>query len=90
MAVQKIRLAHGWHLSLAQCRNAEQFNGYLTTRGLAARLGVERTWVYRRIYRGVIDPSCIARHPQSKVYLIKDDPKLIAELKQLLPENSHS
>jgi DNA invertase Pin-like site-specific DNA recombinase len=90
VAVQKIRLAHGWHLSLAQCRNAKQFNGYLTARGLAARLGVERTWVYRRIYRGVIDPSYVARHPRSKVYLIKDDPKLIAELKQLLPENSHS
>ena len=90
VAVLKIRLAHGWHLSLAQSRNALVLDGCLTARGLAARLGVERTWVYNRLKRGTIDVRYITRHPQSQVYLIKDDPELIAQLKQLLPENFHS
>jgi hypothetical protein len=89
-AVMKTRLAHGWYTLLAQSRNALQVAGHLTARGLAARLGVERTWVYVRLYNGVIDPSYVTRDPQSQVYLIKDDPELVAQLKQLLPENSHS
>lgn len=41
MAVQKIRLARGWKLPLAQHRSALELDGHLTTRGLAARLGCE-------------------------------------------------
>jgi hypothetical protein len=85
--VMKIRLAHHWHTHLARSRNALELNGCLTIRGLAARLGVEPKWVYNRLNRGGIDPQYITRHPQSQVYLIKDDPMLIAQLKQLLPEN---
>jgi len=82
--VMKIRLAHGWHLSLAQSRKALTLNGQLTARGLATRLGAKRSWVYRRIREGDIDPSYISRHPQSRVYLIKDDPTLIEHLQQRL------
>jgi DNA invertase Pin-like site-specific DNA recombinase len=88
--VMKIRLAHGWHHNLARSRNALELDGHLTARGLAARLGVERTWVYNRLKRGIIDPSYVIRDPQSQVYLFKDDPELIAQLKQLLPENFYS
>ncbi len=88
--VMKIRLAHHWHTHLARSRNALELDGRLTIKGFAARLGVERTWVYNRLKRGIIGPKYITRHPQSRVYLIKDDPALIAQLKQLLPENVHS
>ncbi len=85
--VMKIRLAHGWHHNLARSRNALELDGYLTARGVAARLGVERTWVYNRLKRGGIDPRYVSRDPQSQIYLFKDDPELMAQLKQLLPEN---
>ena len=85
--VRKIRLAHHWHTHLARSRNAPALNDCLTIRGLAVRLGVERNWVYNRLKRGGIDPHYVTRHPQSQVYLIKDDPALIAQLKQFLPEN---
>jgi hypothetical protein len=86
VTVQKIRLRRGWYLSLHRSRNALELDGHWTARGLAAELGVERTWVYNRIYNGTIDPSFIARDPQSEVYLIRKDPALIEQLRQLLPE----
>jgi DNA invertase Pin-like site-specific DNA recombinase len=88
--VMKIRLAHHWYTHLARSRNALELDGRLTIKGFAARLGVERNWVYNRLKRGGIDPQYVTRHPQSRVYLIKDDPVLIAQLKQLLPENFHA
>jgi DNA invertase Pin-like site-specific DNA recombinase len=87
VAVLKIRLAHGWQLSLAQCRNALEIEGHLTATGLAKQLGVERTWVYRRIYSGVIEPQYVSRHPYSQVYLIKNEPELIARLQRLLAKS---
>jgi hypothetical protein len=87
LAVQKIRLAHQWKLPLAQQRCALELDGRLTTRGLAARLGAKRTWVYERICRGTIDPHYVTRHPQTNLLLIQDDPDLIERLRQILPEN---
>jgi hypothetical protein len=81
--VLKIRMKQGWLLLLGQSRNALSVQGHLTPRGLAARLGVERSWVYRHICNGVIDPKHVMRHPQG-VYLIKDSPDLIAYLRQLI------
>jgi hypothetical protein len=90
VTVQKIRLAHDWHLSLHRSRNALELDGYLTPRGLAARLGVERTWVYRRIYNREIDPAYISRHPQSNVHLIRDDPELLTQLRQMVSRKPHA
>jgi hypothetical protein len=84
-AVMKIRLSHGWHTTLHQSKSSGRVQDWLTARGLAAKLGVERTWVYKRIYSGVIESSQVHRRPQSQVWLIKDDPQLITYLKQLLP-----
>jgi DNA invertase Pin-like site-specific DNA recombinase len=80
--VQKIRLRHGWYSRLHQSRKATTLDGYLTAEGLAARLGVGRTWVYRRLAAGAgaIDPQYVTRHVQGQVYLIRDDPELIASL----------
>ncbi|MCA1604539.1 MAG: zinc ribbon domain-containing protein, partial [Acidobacteria bacterium] len=83
-AVVKIRLTHGWHSTLQRSKKAERVGDWLTARGMAARLGVGRTWVYKRIYAGVITPENVHRRPHSQVWLIKDDPALIAQLKQLL------
>jgi hypothetical protein len=87
MAVQKIRLARGWKLPLAQHRSALELGGRLTTRGLAARLGAKRTWVYNRICDGTIDSRYVTRHPQTSFFLIQDDPDLIEQLGRILPEN---
>ena len=84
VAVQKIRLARGWYLSLHQSRKAEEVDGYWTPAGLAAQLGVERTWVYRRIYRKLIAARYLTRHPQSNIYLIRKDPELLAQLQVAL------
>jgi DNA invertase Pin-like site-specific DNA recombinase len=86
VAVQKIRLNRGWYHPLYRSRKALEFDGYLTATGLAQCLGVERTWVYRHIYRGEIDPQYIRRHPQSKVYLIRNDPQVIEQIRSLLPQ----
>lgn len=87
VAVMKIRLAQGWYSLLHQSRNALELNGQLTTRGLAARLGIGTTWVHRHIYSGAIDPKYVSRAPGTAVWLIRDDPELIEHLRQLLPAN---
>lgn len=84
-AVMKIRLTHGWHSTLQRSKQAASVEGWLTARGMAARLGVERTWVYKRIYAGVITPEHVHRRPHSQVWLIRNDPELIARLTELLP-----
>lgn len=40
ITVQKIRLEHGWHLTLARSKNALELDGYLTVQGLAEQLGL--------------------------------------------------
>jgi DNA invertase Pin-like site-specific DNA recombinase len=84
LAVMKIRLKQGWYTTLHQSKGADRVADWLTPRGLAAQLGVERTWVYRRIYAGVIAPCQVHKRPHSQVWLIRNDPELIARLKQLL------
>lgn len=84
LVVMKIRLANRWHSAYAQGRNALEFEGCLTVRGLAARLGVDRSWVYRRIADGMIDARYIKHHPQGGLCLIADDPDLIKHLKHRL------
>jgi len=75
--VLKIRQAVGRRTVLAQFRGQERFDGRLTILGLARRLGVERTWVDRRVGRGLIPAE---RHPLTGNYLIADDPALIEQL----------
>jgi DNA invertase Pin-like site-specific DNA recombinase/uncharacterized protein YndB with AHSA1/START domain len=87
LAVQRVRRDHGWHLHLEQSRNALELGGYLTPRGLACLLGVNRQWVYRNLGNGAIDPQCFVRHPQSKVYQIRNDDETIARIRQLLLKN---
>jgi DNA invertase Pin-like site-specific DNA recombinase len=89
-AVLKIRLRHKWYLTLHQSRGVEELDGYLTAAGLAKRIGVDRSWVYRRLERGQIDKRYYTRHPQSGTYLIVNDPELIESLRQALKREPHS
>ena len=64
---QRFRLAHGWYYSLHQSRYRSEIVGYLTPKALAERVGVERTCVYRRLYRGEIEAQYLRRHPTSQI-----------------------
>jgi DNA invertase Pin-like site-specific DNA recombinase len=83
-AVQKIRLAHGWRYGVYQSRHTTYGQGYVTVDALASTLGVERTWVVKRITSGTIPAVAVKRLASSRVWLIQDDPALIATLQQQL------
>ncbi len=89
-SVLKIRLQHKWYLPLHQSRNLDEMNGYLTATGLAKQIGVDRSWVYRRLERGQIEDRYYTRHPQSGTYLIVNDPALIESLRQAPKCKPHS
>jgi len=88
VTVRKIRKAHGWRYSLDVGRTQLQWQGALTARGLATRLGVDVNWVYRRLYNGTIKAEYLSRHPQSKIWLIEDRTEIIEALRQKLKEKA--
>lgn len=89
-SVMKTRLRHKWYLKLHQSRHADALDGCLTATGLAKLIGVERTWVYRRLEAGKIDQRYWTRHPQSGTYLIVNDPDLVESLRQAVACKPHS
>jgi DNA invertase Pin-like site-specific DNA recombinase len=82
LLVQTIRLENGWHSALSRNHNALMVDGYLTVKGLAAELDLDQSQVYRLIYNKTVDPEAVKRDPHSGVYLICNDPDLIARLHQ--------
>ena len=88
VTVRRIRKAHGWRYSLDVGRTELMWQGRLTARGVAARLGVEVNWVYPRLYNGAIKAEYLSRHPQSKIWLIQDRPEVIEPLQQMLREKT--
>lgn len=83
-AVYTIRRKHRWFRLIARSHGALELDGYLTALGLAKKLGVDRDWIYYRLLNQTIDPQWVKRDPSGKVYLIRDDPELIEQLRQLL------
>lgn len=84
--VGKIRRALG-HASLTErCRREAKIDGQWTVYGLARELGVDRDWLYRRIYRGTVPTT---RHPTTGHYLIPADPGLLARLQAEATRNCH-
>jgi hypothetical protein len=75
--VLKIRRAAGQRTLRAQFRGLERFEGQWTILGLARRLGVERTCIYRRITTGTIPAT---RHPVTGNYVVVDEPRLLERL----------
>jgi len=82
--VRKIRLKHQWYKMEYQSR-AGYVQDWLTPSTLAEILGVEITWVYKRLRSGVIASKYVQRRANIRVWMIENDPELIAFLKQLLP-----
>jgi DNA invertase Pin-like site-specific DNA recombinase len=81
--VMKIRLAQQWYTPFEQVRGAAQVDGRWTIPGLAQRLGVDGSTVYRFITaKGVIPPECVERDTLTGRYLIRDDAELLDRLQQ--------
>jgi DNA invertase Pin-like site-specific DNA recombinase len=81
-SVMKIRLVRKWYLPLAQMWRVEEVDGFLTTRGLAKQLSLDSSTICRYIYKGMIPPEDVTRDPASGVYLIRNTPQLIEQLRQ--------
>jgi DNA invertase Pin-like site-specific DNA recombinase len=84
--VMKIRLSQQWYLPLEQLRRGEEVEGYLTVNGLAERLAVNPSTVYRFIYKQVIAPEYIEHDSASGTYHIRNDAQLITRLHQRVIE----
>ena len=80
--VQLLRLHNGWYHPLHLVRGSTEFEGRLTSRGLAELLGVSQDWVRRHIRRGQIPPQYVTYHPHTQMYLIDQNPALLADLRQ--------
>jgi hypothetical protein len=81
VTVKKIRLQNGWMSPLKKCRRDLASDGYLTVSGLAKRLNVGISAIYYRLEKGYIDKRFLAPHSRQHVWLIKDDPELIEQLR---------
>jgi DNA invertase Pin-like site-specific DNA recombinase len=86
-SVMKIRLARRWFLPLERMRGVEEVDGYLTARGLAKHLAVNKSTIYRFIYNQVIPPQLVKRDPQAGTYLIRKDDQLLERLRQHVIEH---
>ena len=84
--VGKIRRGLGQDSLTEQCRRAAKVAGQWTVYGLGRELGVDRNWLYRRLYRGTLTAT---RHPTTGHYLIPDEPELLARLRAEVAHNSH-
>jgi DNA invertase Pin-like site-specific DNA recombinase len=82
--VRKIRRDHGWRYRRPHNPEILAQEDWLTTGALATLLGVARSWIYRKLKKGHIDPQYVRRHGQKGLHLIRNDPNLITHLKQLL------
>ena len=83
--VQRERLLRGWYGSFYLSHNADKVREYLTVGGLAARLGVQKQWVYQHLASQKIDPKLYTRHIKSRIYLFLDTPEPIEQIRSLLP-----
>lgn len=83
--VGKIRRQLGQRSLTEEFRRQPQIEGQWTVYGLARHLGVDRDWVYRRIYTGRL---AVQRHPATGHYLIPDDAAVIARLRAELAAGS--
>lgn len=75
--VFRVRRQQGQASLFAQCRTQAKIGDDWTIWGLSRYLGVDRDWLYRRIYKGALPTE---RHALTGHYLIKDDPVLLAAL----------
>lgn len=79
-SVRKLRLARKWYLPFERARGLDMLDGQLTVNGLAKRVGVKESTVYRWIYRAIIPREAVTRDAQSRIYVIANDAALIERL----------
>lgn len=80
-AVGRLRLAHGWRR--ANARDHMTMEGHLSVLELAHLLDVSRSWIYGRIRRGTIPAEFITRHPEYDRLFVRNDPQLLASLRDM-------
>ena len=85
-SVMKIRLAWKWYLPFEQMRGVDELGAYLTVNGVAKRLRVNESTIYRFIYRQIIPVDDVTQEPQTGIYLIRNDEHLIERLRQRIEE----
>ena len=79
--IHKLRKNHGQVSSLHRHRKVSMMDGFWTIPGLTRELGVGHGWLYQRIYQGKLTEPDIQRLPGYRVYLIRNDPVLVARLR---------
>ena len=79
--VRSIRLRHGLLLKRSQS-HPRRVPGHLTIPQLAARLGVNASWIYDRVHNGTI---AITRDEHTGLYLFPDAPGTLDQLRRLRP-----
>ena len=77
--VRSIRLRHGLLLKRSQS-HPRRVPGHLTISQLAARLGVNASWIYDRVHNGTI---AITRDEHTGLYLFPDAPGTLDQLRRL-------
>ena len=80
--VLKIRNQHHWVSNYHKHRMADKVDGLWTVHGLCRELGIDKDWLYRRIYSGAVRAPDVIRKPPYGNYLIRTDPELIERLRQ--------
>jgi hypothetical protein len=76
--IHKLRKNHGQVSSLHRHRKVSMLDGFWTIPGLTRELGVGHGWLYQQIYQGKLTEPDIQRLPGYRVYLIRNDPVLVA------------
>ena len=79
--IHKLRKNHGQVSSLHRHRKVSMIDGFWTIPGLTRELGVGHGWLYQQIYLGKLTELDIQRLPGYRVYLIRNDPVLVARLR---------
>ena len=77
--VQIVRLRHRLLRNRRQS-HPRRIPGFLTVPQVAAKLGLERSWIYDRIHNGTIQVTLDA---ERKLYLFPDTPETLARFRQL-------
>jgi DNA invertase Pin-like site-specific DNA recombinase len=80
--VLNIRNQQHWLSRYHQYRQATKIDGQWTVQGLATELGVDRTWLYRRLADGSLGTPYVVRWLPYGNYLIQDDSALIERLRR--------
>jgi DNA invertase Pin-like site-specific DNA recombinase len=80
--VLKIRNRQQWVSNYHKHRMADKVDGLWTVHGLCRELGIDKDWLYRRIYSGALCAPDVVRKPPYGNYLIRPESALIERLRQ--------